>query len=52
MMQAKTKKTGQKTKIEFYRCKQCGREMNVIDWLINEVCLQCARKNHRKVIGQ
>jgi hypothetical protein len=34
-----------------YRCQQCNRAMNVVDYLICAVCLACCRANHRRVMG-
>lgn len=35
-----------------YRCKQCGRAMNVVDYLMGDVCLKCCGKNHSKIAGR
>jgi len=35
-----------------YRCKHCGRAMNVIDYLIGPVCLECCKRNHSKITGE
>jgi len=32
-------------------CQQCNEEMNPVSWLVNPVCLKCAKKNHKQVIG-
>lgn len=34
------------------RCEVCGKEMNIVDWMISKVCLECTNKNHNKVIKQ
>lgn len=34
-----------------YHCEQCGREMNIIEYLIGSVCLDCCRKNQKEVAG-
>ncbi len=33
------------------RCKQCGKSMNPVDYMVNPVCLNCARENQRNVTG-
>jgi len=34
---------------EGFRCEQCGRPMNVVDYHINPVCLKCAQENQRRM---
>jgi len=34
-----------------YKCKQCGREMNLLEYFIGDVCMSCCRKNHKRVTG-
>jgi len=34
-----------------YRCNQCGRKMNPIDYFIGSICLQCCQKNQHKLTG-
>lgn len=31
-----------------YNCQQCGKNMNVVDYLVNPVCLSCAKKNQEE----
>lgn len=35
-----------------YKCKQCGKTMNAVDYYINEVCLDCCKKNQKEVTGK
>ncbi len=35
-----------------YRCTQCKKSMTVVDYLVNEVCLECCRRNQRRVTRQ
>ena len=50
--------TGTKIRINYknatikaqYRCKQCKKPMNPVDALINPVCLECCKKNHKALI--
>ena len=38
--------------INAYHCEQCGKEMNIIEWLIGHVCLACCRQNAAEVAGK
>jgi len=33
-----------------YRCAQCGKPMNVVDYIVSPVCSECCKRNHQKVI--
>lgn len=35
-----------------YKCKQCGKEMNIVEYMIGKVCNECCRKNHKEVAGE
>ena len=32
-----------------YRCNQCGRAMNIVDYMVGRTCLQCCKSNHQNV---
>ena len=34
---------------EYKRCVQCGRKMNIVDYLVSSVCRKCAKRNHKKI---
>jgi len=34
-----------------HTCKQCGREMNPVEWIMGSVCGQCCRLNQAEVTG-
>jgi DNA-directed RNA polymerase subunit RPC12/RpoP len=33
------------------KCRQCGRPMNPAQFVVNATCLECARENHRAMMG-
>ena len=35
-----------------YHCRQCGRVMNPIDYIIGVVCMKCCKENHRRALGK
>jgi len=41
-----------KTKDDKYYCEECGKEMNALDYMMNPVCLECAKKKHKEVTGK
>lgn len=32
-----------------YKCKQCNKPMNVVDYMIGEVCHECCNKNVKRL---
>jgi hypothetical protein len=32
-----------------HECKQCGKKMNPVDWMLGPVCMTCTKKNHAAV---
>lgn len=34
-----------------YKCEQCGKPMNIIDYLTGHVCHECTVKNQREAAG-
>lgn len=37
---------------EVYKCSQCFKIMTIVERMLGPVCGECARKNHKRVIGK
>lgn len=35
-----------------YHCKQCGKEMTLLEFMVNAVCHACCVKNQKEVGGR
>jgi hypothetical protein len=35
-----------------YYCKQCGRSMGIMEYIIGVVCLKCCKENHARACGK
>ena len=36
---------------KIYTCEQCHKKMNIVDYFVNAVCIECCRRNQKEILN-